>query len=133
MRKLGFSRPSNLCPYFWKLVFSLMVPVVFLIAVAFILFALLLAIIWIIHHPDTFAFWAAFVIGIIAVFFGAGWLAFSAGGRMARAKVGGAPLFAGVAEGAHLTGDYIAAVHHKLCPVLEFVDDTPPARDLRVI
>ncbi len=122
IRKLGFSVPSNLCPYFWKLMFCLAVPVAVLVALVFILAGLTLIVIWISHHLAATLIVLAIVAAIALGLLGLAWLFFSNASHRAFSVIGTTRAMGGISEGAYLTGQYIVAVHHKLCPRLEFID-----------
>lgn len=133
MAWLGLDRPRRLCPYFWKLVFSLMVPVVFTAVVL----GLVAVLTWVaIHVGPTIWAWLVqnahailFAIGLVAVFIGAvygiyalmSWL-FSNETYAMRRSIAQSDVVTKAGKGASLTGSYLAAWHHKVCPLLEFED-----------
>lgn len=119
---LGFSAPSNLCPYFWKVVFAVLVPIAALAFVVAALFFLYGLGVWMWHHPIDIAKAVGFLVGAGLIVYGILWLAWSGGGRAARRQVAQTRVIGGLSDGASLVGNYLGAVHDKVCPRLDFVD-----------
>lgn len=129
----GFSRPSRLCPYFWKLVFSLMVPLVVAVAVLVILGGLTWVVIhigppiwsWLVYNAQSILVGVGMAVGFVAVVVGlftlVSWL-FSTETYAMRQSIAHSGVVTRTGKGASITGSYLAAWHHKVCPFLEFTE-----------
>lgn len=133
MAWLGLDRPRRLCPYFWKLVFSLMVPVVFTAVVLAVLAGLTWVAIhvgpsivaWLVQNAHAILFAIGVVAAAISLAYGCivlmGWL-FSSETYAVRRSIAHSDVVTKAGKGASLTGSYLVAWHHKVCPFLEFTE-----------
>lgn len=119
----GFSRPGSLCPYFWKLMFCLLVPIAGVAALGGILI-MLGAIAIVLYHNLAITLTILGIVStsvaiIITTLLLTRWLnSIGFGGRIAQTRV-----MVEVGSGMSLTGEYIGAAHRRVCPLLEFTEE----------